>query len=258
MDHPTVNTYRLLATLLCAGALASCDKNAVQVLPTGPLLDSRIKFFHFAVGAPNVNFYADSIKMTAVVPPATGLAYGGAGNGGAYSTIAAGPYTLTGRISSGADINRPIATIDTTIATGRFYSFYTSGLYNAVGKIADGFVLEDVYPGHPDYGTALVRFVHTIGNAAPLTLYAANTVTNDTLTVSGGAVAYKNGTVFTAVPAGVYNLFARYTDSTTNTITRDAVSFVAGHVYTIGARGNITVTSTTAATRPMLDNTANR
>lgn len=254
----TLTRYRALGALLCAAGLAACDKNAVQVLPTAPLLDSRIKFFHFAVGAPTINFYAGSIKMTAVVPPATGLAYGSAGNGGAYSTIAAGVYALTGRISSGADLDLPIATIDTTLATGKYYSFYTSGLYSTVGKTADAFVLEDVYPGHADYGTALVRFVHAIGNAAPLTLYAANTVTNDTLTVSGGAVAYKNGTVFTAVPEGVYNLFARYTDSTTNKIARDAVSFVRGHVYTIGARGNITITSTTAATRPMLDNTANR
>jgi hypothetical protein len=257
MDHSTVNNYRLLATLLCAAALAACDKNAVQVLPTGPLLGSRIKFFHFAASAPSVNFYADSIKMTGVVPPATGLAYGGAANGGAYSTIAAGPYTLTGRISSGADLNRPIATIDTTLATGKFYSFYMIGLYDAVGKIADALVLEDDYPAQPDYRMAQVRFVHTIGNAAPLTLYAANTVTNDTLTVTG-PVAYKSASGFMAVPEGVYNLFARYTDSTDNKITRESVSFVGGHAYTVGARGNITVTSTTATNRPFLDNTANR
>lgn len=255
-----MNSSRLFATLLCAAALASCDKNAVQVLPTEPVVDSRVKFFHFAVGSPTVptvNFYADSTKMTGVVPPATGTAYGAAANGGAYSSIAAGPYTLTGRISSGADINRPIATIDTTLATGKSYSFYMIGLYDAVGKIADAFVLEDNYPAQVDYAIAHVRFVHTIGNAAPLTLYAANTVTNDTLTVTG-PVAYKSASGFIAVPEGVYNLFARYTDSTDNKITRDAVSFVGGHAYTVGARGNITVTSTTASTRPILDNTANR
>jgi hypothetical protein len=60
------------------------------------------------------------------------------------------------------------------------------------------------------------------------------------------------------VPNGTYDLSTRYAGVTTNAITRAAVSFSAGRVYTIGARGDITVTSTTAATRPQLDNTANR
>jgi hypothetical protein len=36
------------------------------------------------------------------------------------------------------------------------------------------------------------------------------------------------------------------------------VSFNGGKVYTIGARGDITVVSTTATNRPFLDNTANQ
>jgi hypothetical protein len=56
-----------------------------------------------------------------------------------------------------------------------------------------------------------------------------------------------------AVPAGGYNLSTRYTGASTNAITRAGVSFAAGRVYTIGARGNITVASTI-----LLDNTANR
>jgi hypothetical protein len=36
------------------------------------------------------------------------------------------------------------------------------------------------------------------------------------------------------------------------------VSFSPGRVYTITARGDMTVTSSTATTRPQLDNTANR
>ena len=53
-------------------------------------------------------------------------------------------------------------------------------------------------------------------------------------------------------------LSTRYTGSSTNAIVRAGVSFVAGKVYTISARGDITVTSTTATNRPFLDNTANR
>jgi hypothetical protein len=102
MDHSAVNNHRLLATLLCAVAVAACEKNAVQVLPTDSLQTSRIKFFNFGVNAPGVNFYADNTKMTAVVSATgseatTGVAYGGVGNGGAYSAIAPTTYTMTGR-----------------------------------------------------------------------------------------------------------------------------------------------------------------
>jgi hypothetical protein len=135
-----------------------------------------------------------------------------------------------------------------------------SGVYDTTTKKTDAFLLEDTYPADIDWSVALVRFVNAIPNANPLTLRAANTVTNDTLAV-GAAVAYKSGSAFTALPPGVYNLFARYTDSTTNKLTRTAVSLSGGRVYTIGARGNITVAPT--ATCPTtsttcLDNTTNR
>ena len=254
--------YRALGALLCVTALASCDKNAVQVLPNGPLEHSRVKFFNFGVGAPGVNFYANTTKMTAIssgtnTEATTGVAYGSVGNGGAYSSIAPGTYSFTGKIAATVDKDLAIARVDTTIADGKYYSFYMCGVYNATGKTSDAFVLEDAYPSQIDYAVALVRFVHVISNAAPLTLRAANTLTFDTVTV-GGPVGYKSGSAFTALPPGVYNLFARYTDSTTNKVSRTEVSFVAGRVYTIGARGDITITSTTATNRPFLDNTANR
>jgi len=53
----------------------------------------------------------------------------------------------------------------------------------------------------------------------------------------------------------VYNLFARYQDSTASKISRTGVSFFGGKLYTVGARGDITITSTTATNRPFLDNT---
>jgi len=262
MDHRTVNTSRVLATLLCAAAVASCDKNAVQVLPSEPPLSSRVKFFNFGIGAPGVNFYANSTKMTAIssgtnTESTTGVAYGGVGNGGAYSTIAPGTYTLTGRIAATTDKNLPIATVDTTIADGKFYSLYMCGFYNGVGKVSDAFVLEDAYPSPVDYAVAQVRFVHVIPNAAPLTLYAGNTITFDTVTVAG-PVTYKTASGFASLPPGVYDLFARYTDSTTVKVVRTGVSFIAGRVYSVGARGDITIVSTTATNRPFLDNTANR
>jgi hypothetical protein len=257
--------YRIFAALLCATVLASCEKNAVQVLPTADLPGARLKFFNFGVNAPGVNFYAGDTKMTAIVSGTvteaiTGVAYGGAGNGGVYLGIAPGAHTLTGRIAAAIDKNLPIATVNATIADGNFYSFYMSGFYNTTTKTVEGFVVEDplsVQTTPINYAVAYVRFVHAISNASPLTLYARNTTVGDTVAV-GGAVAYQAAGAFTALPSGVYDLFARYTDSTTNKVSRTAVPFAGGRIYTIGARGDITISSTTATNRPFLDNTANR
>ena len=118
--------------------------------------------------------------------------------------------------------------------------------------------MEDPVPEQFDYSVAYVRFVNAIYNANPLTLYAKNTnatVTKDSI-AAGGEVAYKAAGPFTAVPNGVYNLIARYTGSNRSVITRGNVSFVRGHMYTIGALGDTTRTSGTLV--PALDNTANR
>ena len=90
-----------------------------------------------------------------------------------------------------------------------------------------------------------------------MTLYAKNTATAVEVPV-GAAVAYKGAGAFTSLPNGVYDLSTRLAGSATNAIVRTAVSFSSGKVYTIGARGDMTVTSTTATNRPFLDNTANR
>jgi hypothetical protein len=241
--------------------LASCGTKQVQDI-TGPIASARIKFFHFGVNAPGVNFYANSTKMTAISSTSgsestTGTVYGGAGSGGFYASIAPGQYALTGKIAAATDKDLAISTVNATIADGKRYSFYLSGAYDPAAKTVDGFVVEDPFDAAFNYTVATVRFVHAIYNANPLILYATNTATGAEVPV-GGAVAYKSAGTFTTLPPGVYNLSARYAGSTTNTITLNAVSFNTGSVYTIGARGDITVTSTTAANRPLMSNVANR
>ena len=256
-----MNRYRSLALLLCAGLLSACTKNGVQDI-TGPLASSRIKFFHFGINAPGVNFYANDTKMTAISSTSgsestTGTVYGGVGSGGYYGAIAAGQYTFSGKIAATTDKDLAIAKVTGTIADGKSYSVYLSGFYDATAKTVEGFVIEDPYDSAIDYTQAYVRFVNAMPNANPMTLYAKNTLTGTEVPV-GAAVAYKSGGAFVALPNGVYDLSTRFTGVTTNAISRAAVSFSAGKVYTIGARGDITITSTTATNRPFLDNTANR
>lgn len=256
-----MNNNRFFAALVCAAMLAGCGDNAVQDI-TGPLPSARIKFFNFGVNAPGVHFYANTAKMAAIssatgVESVLGTVSGGVGSGGLYSGIAPGAYAFTGKIAAVIDKDLTITTVNSTIADGKFYSFYVSGIYDAVAKTADGFVVEDPLPAAFDYSVAYVRFVNAIPNAGPMTLYAKNTTTTTEVAV-GAAVTYKGAGAFTSLPSGVYDLSTRLTGVATNAIARTAVSFNAGKVYTIGARGDITITSTTAATRPQLDNTANR
>jgi hypothetical protein len=252
-----------IAVLLCAAVLSSCGKNAAQdITITGPLPTARIKFFHFGVNAPGVHFYANTAKMTAIssttgAESTTGTVYGNAGSGGFYTAIAPGQYTLSGNIAAATDKDLAISKVTSTVADGKFYSFYMSGFYDATAKNVEGFVVEDAFPAAIDYTQAYVRFVNAISNSQSMILYAKNQTTTTELAV-GAAVAYKNGGTFTALPGGVYDLSTRLAGSATNLFTRTSVSFSAGRVYTIGARGDITITSTTATNRPSLDNTANR
>ncbi len=256
-----MTTLRTVAAVLCAMALTACEKNAVQDI-TGTLPSARIRFFNFALNAPSVNFYAGVRKMTAItsatgVEAVTGVAYSGVGSGGFYSGLEPGAYTFSGRIAATIDKDLAISSTPFTLADGKAYSLYLSGVYDATAKRSDAFVVEDDFAPAIDFTQTYVRFVNGIFNAAPMTLFARNTVTATEGSV-GGLVAYKAAGSFVALTPGVYDLGTRVSGSSTNAISRTAVSFVAGRVYTISARGDITIVSTTLANRPILEFNANR
>jgi hypothetical protein len=268
------NRFGKLALLLGAtAALAACgDKNGVQVI-SAPATGAYVKFFNFGVGAPAVNFYANTQKITAISsancqPPndttsvcrstgnesTVGTAYSAAGNGALYNELTPGSYTLAGKIAAATDKDLAVANASATLEAGKFYSYFVSGTYDASGKKADAFVVEDPIPT-VDYTQSYVRFVNAISNSSPMVLYAKNQTTTTEVPI-GAAVAYKSAGAFVAIPSGVYDLNTRTSGSATNLITRTSVSFVIGHVYTITARGDMV--STVTANKPALDNTANR
>lgn len=248
--------HRSALLLACALIIASaCDETGIQdvsvPLPEGTAL---IKFFNFSVDAPGVNFYANDTKMTAILSATgaestSGVNYGGAGASGLYLTIPAGSYTLSGRIAADTDKNLPISSLPVTLAAGKAYSFYQSGIYDKTAKTAEAFIVEDSFTDKFDYTVAYVRFVNAVPGSAPLVLYAKDAERPE-LTI-GAAVAYKSAGAFVSVPPGVYSLRARDETATTDAVTRTSVSFVGGRVYTITARGSMTGTR-------FLDNTTNR
>ncbi len=265
-----MNRSRSIAALLCVALLAACGDNAVQKI-TGSFPGSAIKFYNFGVcGAtqtsttscmPSVNFYANDAKITAIssstgTESTAGTGYSAVGNGGFYSGLAPGQYTITGRITAaGADNGLSVASTPVTLADGKYYSYYLSGPYNTTAKTVDSFIVEDDLPTI-DLSTVYVRFVNAISNSNPMTLYVKNTSTS-TETAIGVETAYKAATAFVSIPGGTYDLSTRYSGVTTNAISRTAIAFVPGKIYTISARGDITITSSTAINRPFLDNTPN-
>lgn len=256
---------RTVAALCCAAALTACEKNAVQDI-TGALPGARIRFFNFGLNAPSVNFYANDAKVSATgsatgVEATTGVSFGGVSLGGFYSGIAPGQYTFTGRIAATVDKDLPVATVQQTLEDGKRYSLYMSGPYDATAKQSDAFIVEDAFTDSIDFSQAYVRFVNASHNSQPMRLVIQSTVAGSPEIVVGTEVAYKSAGAFQAVPIGTYNVFARVAGATTNAISRTgttAVSMAGGRIYTISARGDMTITSTTAANRPFLDNTPNR
>jgi hypothetical protein len=272
--------HRFLSALLAAVSVVACsgyDKTSIQDI-TAPLSGARVKFFNFGVNAPAVNFYVNDTKVTAIssslcqgvtdtatvricntvgIEATTGTASGSAGSAGLYSAIAPAQYTFNARVATTTDKGVQIAAAPMTLVDGGAYSFYVSGFYDGTTKKAEAFIVEDPIPATFDFDNTYVRLVNAISNSSPMTLSATNTV-GGTATAVGSAVAYKAAGAFVKLTPGVYDLATRTAGATTDAITRTAVSFVAGRIYTVTARGDITVTSTTATNRPQLDNTANR
>jgi hypothetical protein len=253
---------RSLAVLLCTVALSACGKEAVQTI-TAPATGADIKFFNFGMNAPGVNFYAnDSLKVTAIssttgLESTTGTVYSGVGNAGLYSALPPGAYTFKGKISAATDNGLAISTTASTLEDGKSYSLYLSGFYDATAKSVESFIVQDAIPTTIDPALAYVRFVNASPNSSPLVLYAKNTTTAVELPL-GSAVTYKGAGAFITLPGGSYDLSGRTTGSTASAVTRTAVSFNGGRVYTVTVFGDYTVTSSTATNRIRLDNTANR
>ena len=188
----------------------------------------------------------------------TGTAYGARATAGCTSSIAPGQYTLAGKIAAATDKDLAVANVTSTLADGKYYSFYIERLYDATAKKVDAFVVEDPIPDDDRLHAGVCAL-----RQRDLELAADDAVREEHATrrdvAIGASCAYKAAGTFTAVPGGVYDLslhgmrgsntvvtLARRFRSSPGASTR---SHCAGrhdrHVY---HRGN----------KPALDNTANR
>ena len=186
-----------------------------------------------------MNFFANDTKLTAIsstsctpatVPPnplcsstgiesTTGTAYGAAANGGLYSSIAPGAYSFSGRIAAATDNGLSVAKLSSTLADGKHYSLYTSGFYDATAKTVDAFVVEDAFSEEIDFSKSSARFVNASSNSSPMTLYAKNPATGDSLLIGVVDRVQERRVLSFHVPPAVYDLTVRYAGSNTAVIT---------------------------------------
>lgn len=259
----------IIITILCVSALlGACKKDGVRELPTTSV-DGKasLKFFNFGVNSPSINFFVNDSKITAIASATgaesiTGLAYGGVFPATNYCLLSPATYTFKGITPdlAATDPKVVVATIPGTLEGNKSYSLYTCGIYNTTTKTTDAFVVEDKIPAVNPAG-ASIRFINTISNApSGFDLVIKNTITLIEYPVAKNVI-YKTGSDFVLVPSGVYEVYARYPNSSVNVIVRNGtstVSLVTGQAYSISSRGDMTVTGAAAANRPFLDNTSNR
>ena len=251
---------------------SSCEKNAVQDITT-PYSGAQFKYYNFAINGPTVNFYANNIKTTATlttgaVESAAGVNFGGLVPLRGYSLAPAGnvkfssltPSTMVVNNALGQGPNIQTSTVTKDVVDGRFYSYYTSGIYDYTAKTSDAFIIEDVLPA-PDTSIAYIRLVNPGHNTTALSLELTQTITSTvpgvppivTVTTPITGVVYKTASQYIAVKQGSYAL--RLLDSPSGrSVSRAATSFLKGRLYTFTLRGNL-ITGTPA---PFLDFTENR
>jgi Domain of unknown function (DUF4397) len=248
---------RALAVLLSAGALAACEKNAVQEI-SSPTSGAFVRFQNYGVNVPGVNFYANDLKLTAVsstscTPPVdarctttgiestTGVAFRALANGGNYAQVAPGQYTLSSRIAAATDNGLPVSSVATTLENGKFYSYFVSGIYNATTKKSDAFVIEDALPTSFDYTKAYIRIVNASSNAPTISATTKLQGSTDVVNVASN-LAYKAASPIVTLTPGLTDITVTLGGTST---TFTGISLSGGHVSTLVLNGDATATGTT-------------
>lgn len=248
--------------------LSSCKKENRLDAAIEDSMDNRakIRLYNFAIGSPSANFYSNDQKISAILSSSgaealAGTSFGGTYPNNQYALVPTGereirmvtPSTLT----TGA--NLVTASVTHNFLDQRYYSAFTSGIYDAVTKKSDAFVVEDNFPAQFDPINAYIRIVNPGHNTTTITMVLQKSVTvNGIKTIIaeipiGGAIPYKQASPFVAIPPGSWELLV--TDQGSGkTAVRAATSFLKERIYTIALRGNI-VTGTPAT---FLDNTINQ
>ena len=204
-----------------------CDENTV----TPPTSKSRTTITHASPNAPNVDILVgDNVIATNVAYP---------------STL---PYTELNTGNNRIRI-RPTGTTTAVIDATLFFEeskSYSIFAIDSVSKISALFLTDDLTA--PGSGNANVRFIHLSPNAPAVDV-----------AVTGGSTLFpdyefKEFSSFRPVGAGTYNLEVRLANQPIVVLSLPNITFEAGKIYTVYARGFAGATGTQALGAGIINN----
>ena len=204
-----------MAAFLVIGAtlFTSCkDDDEEEVIPAG---SGKVMIIHASPDAPDVDLLLDNTQLNSV--PVSFL------DNTAYLTAASGTRTLKINV---AGTTTTALTANLSVSSGKSYSVF------AVDSVASlsGLVFEDNL-STPASGKAHIRFIHLSPNAPAVDV-----------ALDGGAVVFgdyefKEGSAFTPLDAGTYDLEVRVAGTSTVALDLDPITLTAGKIYTVYAKG---------------------
>jgi hypothetical protein len=202
-----------LALVATLGFTTGCsdDDNAVAPTPT-----ARVMAVHASPDAPAVNLLVDNTVA------GTGLTYP---NNSAYLTVNAGSRNIKVNPTASPAVSVINANVNFSAGTSS-----TVWAVNFVSAIEPVVTIDDLTA--PAAGKAHVRFVHLSPDAP------AVDVALDGGGVVFGDITFKEGTAFTPLDAGTYDLEVRLAGTSTVVLDLDPITLQAGKIYTVWAKGS--------------------
>ena len=208
------------ATLLVASLMvfSSCDKDDDKTY-------ANVLVAHASPDAPGVDLLIDDVKQNTAP-----LLY--PGNTG-YLEAETGTRNIKVNV---AGTSTTVINADLTLEKDKHYSVFAVDSVASISAIA----FEDDLTS-PASGKAHVRFIHLSPNAPAVDVAVASSGT-----VVFGDVSFKEGTAFSPLDAGTYNLDVRVAGTSTVALVLPAITLEAGKIYTVFAKGFLGGTGTQA------------
>ena len=218
-----LGTTLLLASLL---VFTSCDKDDDKTY-------ANVLVTHASPDAPAVDLLIDDVKInSAPLPYPANTGYLEAESGTRNIKV-----NVAGTTTTVINVNLPLE-------KDFNYSVFAIDSVSKISAIA----FEDDLTS-PAAGKAHVRFIHLSPNAPAVDVAVASS--GD---VVFGDVSFKEGTAFSPLDAGTYNLDVRVAGTGTVALVLPAITLEAGKIYTVFAKGFLGGTGTQALVAEIIIN----
>jgi hypothetical protein len=212
---------RILTLTLALAAVAvfttSCDKEDDKTY-------ANVMVTHASPDAPGVDLLIDNSKVNSAA-----LTFP---NSTAYLEVESGTRNVKVNVTG---TSTTVINADLALDPNKNYSIFA---VDSVANLSAVVFADDLTA--PAAGKAHVRFIHLSPNAP-----GVDVGVDGGTTVFGG-VTFKNGTAFTPLDAGSYDLEVRVAGTSTVALDLDPITLEAGKIYTVFAKGFLTGTGAQA------------